>query len=156
MFDAEFREHTFRWNTARYGSIDASPMRPWNTFSPRALGCTLFEVLADIVAHKMAAVGHINRYSWDTESTDKPTWMRAKNTVNIMADTGIVPVMQRMDGLNRLLMATPGPREGAYLGSRITASQVKEALKHRHVHTDMIESPTFEAMVDVLNSKDSE
>lgn len=64
------------------------------------------EELAAFVVHQMTAVGHSNRYSWDAESSDQPTWMRAHNTVNIMAGTGIGPMRQRMDGHIHMLMAT--------------------------------------------------
>lgn len=53
-------------------------------------------------------------------------------------------------------MATPGPREGSYLGSRATTSQVEEALNHITVHTDILESPPIDEMVEFLNSKESE
>lgn len=38
----------------------------------------MFEVFTVVVEHKMTAVGQINRYAWDTESTDQPTWVRAE------------------------------------------------------------------------------
>lgn len=132
------------------------PLRLWTVVSPRALYCTMFAVLTELVEHKMTAVGHISRYAWDIESTAQPTWMRAHHNVNNMADTGIGPMMQHMGGLIHIFMATPGPREGTYLGSRVIASQVKDALKNRNAHAGLLESPTIDEMVDVLNSKESE
>lgn len=51
--------------------------------------------------------------------------MRAKNAVNLRVGVGIDTVLQNMDGMTRLLMATPGPKEGAYVGSVSGASQVR-------------------------------
>lgn len=104
----------------------------------------------------MTAVENINRYSWDSESTDQPTWMSANNLASVMADTGIDPMLQHMDGLIHLLMATPGPREGAYLGSCVTARQVTDTLKNTNVPTDLMESPTINEMVYFLNSHAAE
>lgn len=42
----------------------------------------------------------------------------------MMADTGIDPVLQQIDVYFHLLMATPGPKEGARLGQPVTAAQV--------------------------------
>lgn len=73
-----------------------------------------------------------------------------------MADTSIDPMMQHLDGLIHILMAMPGPRERAYLGKRITASQMKEAIKNKNAHTDSLASPTIDAMVDFLTANRSE
>lgn len=106
---------------------------PWIAFPPRALGITCFEVLTEFVEPTLTALTRINRASWDTATTDQPTWMRAKHAVNIMTDVGIDPVLQNVDGLMRLLMVTQGPKEGAYVGSVLGASQVRRALRNRPV-----------------------
>lgn len=68
-----------------------------------------------------------------------------------MVDTGIDPVMQHMDVYNHLLMATPGPKEGARLGHPVTAAQTKEGLTHSEVHADVRGSIAVAAMVEFLN-----
>ena len=72
-----------------------------------------FGVLTELVEHNLIALTHINRDVWDTATTGQPTCMRAKHALNDMADVGIDPVVQIMDGLVHLPMATPGPKEGA-------------------------------------------
>lgn len=101
-------------------------------FSPRYLGITWLEVLTELVEHNLIALTHINRDVWDTATTGQPTCMRAKHALNDMADVGIDPVLQIMDGLVHLPMATPGPTEGAYVGSVIGPSQVRITFRNRH------------------------
>lgn len=79
-----------------------------------------------------------------------------ENTVNIMTDTGMDPIMQHMDGLIHMLMPTPGPIEGSYLGCRVEAIQIREALRNRAVQAYLLESPTIVAMVACLNSKEAD
>lgn len=151
-FDDQCRETATRWNTGIDGSVERPPMRPWNSCSPRALGCTMFKVLSEFVEHLHTAVCNINKFVWDTDTFDQPTWMRAHNTVCTMAYTGIGPAVQHMDDFNHLLMATLGAREGTYLGQAITAYQVREALNNRSLQTDIQASPAINAIVEFLNA----
>lgn len=152
--DEYVRETASRWNQGLSPLVDSPSMRPLNVFPPRSLGCTFFEVVPDCVEHTITAVRHVSRLTWDTDTPDQPAWMRAMHIVCTLADTGIDPVMQQMDVYSHLLMATPGPWEGACLGQPVTAAQVREARKNRYVHTDVRGAIAIDAMVDFLNLKD--
>lgn len=112
----------------------------------------MFEVSSEFVEHTVTAVCNINRCVWGTETTDQPAWMRATNIACTMTDTGIGPAVQHMDAFIQLLMATLGPREGAYLGQAIIAYQVRMALQTINAHTDIQYSPATNAMVELLNA----
>lgn len=60
-FDESVKETATRWSTPIAGRHEAPPNRPWSVFSPRALGCTCFEVLTEFVDHNMTDVTNINR-----------------------------------------------------------------------------------------------
>lgn len=49
--DEDVRDTATRWNTGLSQLIDSPPMRPWSVVSPRALGCTFFEVLSEYIDH---------------------------------------------------------------------------------------------------------
>lgn len=72
------KETATGWNTPIAGRNAAPPHRLWNEFFPRALGCTCFQVLTEVVEHKMLALSNMHRASWDIASTGQPTWTRAK------------------------------------------------------------------------------
>lgn len=76
-------------------------------------------MLTEFVGRTLTSFTHLNLESWGTATAGQPTWMRADNAVNISADLGVGPVLQKMDGLVHLLMATPGPNEGAEVRSVI-------------------------------------
>lgn len=61
--DEDFRETAARWATGQSPLIDRPPMRPWNVFSPRALGCTFCAVLSEYIEHTRIAVHNANRFA---------------------------------------------------------------------------------------------
>lgn len=122
---------------------------------PRVVVIAFYEVPTGFVERNITALTRVTRDTWDTQLTDLPTWMRAQNVIDIMSEVGIDPVTQHLDGLIHLLMATPGPKEGAPFGARVDDKQEREARKHIRVEGELLLSRASDAMVTVLNSKEA-
>lgn len=114
-----------------------------------------YEVLTDIVEHSITVLANMSRDTWDSATTDSPTWMRASTVIDDMTEVGTVPVRQHIDASTHWLMATPGPNAGATFCSKDGETQVRGALDNIKRGADRVCPPTCPTMVKLWNSKEA-
>lgn len=91
----------------------AAPTPPWQVYSPRATGMTLYEVFAEVVDQRFTAMHNTTREHWAHEIVGAPFWLRSQQLSVDLVSIGIGPVEQPKESVVYSLMATPGPKEGA-------------------------------------------